>query len=634
MDTGVDWTQPELAPLGTKTIALYDAYHTAGASNYALDDNGHGTEVAGVAGALGVNASAIGTAPASTIVSVKILDSTGNGNESQIEGGINAVLASVGAGNPYNIRAANFSLGGYFTDQGSGSAAVPSQPCDSDDPLMAGLFQQLTDANVVPVVATGNGSCTVGVSWPACISTSLAVGSVYAQSFASVSFGGPLQCGSASGCTDSSPGPGTIACYTDSGTKLDVWAPTGAIAPLMGGGYGTFAANTAFFGTSCSAPYVSGLAALLAQASPTTSAASAKTAIRNTGTAITDPRNGVTRNIAQADQALAGLACTPPAAPASIGVNVTSVCSGQPAVVSWSTVSGATSYTVQIGTDSGFSSPAAATVTSPTYTFSTAQVTSGTFYFRVQANTSCAGAWSSTAQVAYTPQCSSTYAYTYFLSGIARIPGVAPAYWYSDVSILNAGTTSANLQLTFYGQSSFPPAYTTTLGGGQQLTFTDVLGSLFGVSQDKGMIVVQTTLPLQAVSRTYSMVTNGTTVDTYGQSYNGMQASQGLTTAATGWFPALRSDGVFRTNIEFINTSTVPTSVLVTYFTGGGSQIGTVTWPVPAFSWTQIVRALPAGQAGAFAKVQVLAGGAQILGFADVIDGNSTDPTTIPMTVQ
>ena len=167
-----------------------------------------------------------------------------------------------------------------------------------------------------------------------------------------------------------------------------------------------------------------------------------------------------------------------------------------------------------------------------------------------------------------------------------------------------------------------------------QLTFTDVLGSLFSVNQDKGMIVVQTTVPLQAVSRTYSMVTNGTTVDTYGQSYNGMQASQALTTAATGWFPALRSDGVFRTNIEFINTSTVPTSVLVTYFSGGGSQIGTVTWPVPAFSWTQIVRALPAGQAGAFAQVQVLSGGAQILGFADVIDGNSTDPTTIPMTVQ
>jgi hypothetical protein len=615
MDTGVDWTNAELAPLGTKTIALYDAYNTPGTSAYAFDDNGHGTEVAGVAGAIGINASAIGTAPAATIVSVKILDSTGSASENEIIEGIDAVLTSVGAGNPYNIRAANFSLGGY--DSGSGAAGVPTQPCDSEDTTMAGAFQQLTNANVIPVVAAGNGSCTTGIAWPACISYSLAVGSVYDQAYASVAYSGALQCGSSSGCTDNNPNPGTIPCYSDSGTKLDVWAPTGSTAPLMGGGYD----SNGFFGSSCSAPYASGLLALLGQASPSTSAANAKLAIRN---------------LILADQALAGVSCTPLAAPATIGVNQTSVCAGQQAIVSWSPVSGATSYTVQIGTDSGFSSPTSATVSTASYTFSSTQATAGTFYFRVQANTSCGGSWSSTAQVNYTPECQSTYAYTYFLSGIARLPGFAPAYWYSDVSILNAGTTPASLQLTFYGQSSFPPPYTGTLGGGQQLTFTDVLGSLFSVSQDKGMIVVQSNVPLQAVSRTYSKVTTGTTVDTYGQSYVGMQAGQGLTTAATGWFPGLRSDGVFRTNIEFINTSAVPTGVLLSFFTAGGSPIsgGTTTVTVPALRWVQIVQALPAGQPSAFAKVQVLAGGAQILGSASVIDGNSTDPTTIPMWVQ
>jgi subtilisin family serine protease len=631
MDTGVDWTHPELAPLGTKTIAFFDAYHTAGTPAYAMDDDGHGTEVAGVAGALGLNTSAIGTAPAATIVSVKILDSTGSGSESDIMNGINAVLTSVGAGNPYNIRAANFSLGGY--DTGTGAAGVPTQPCDSEDPTMASAFQQLTDANVIPVVASGNGGCTVGVSWPACISSSLAVGSVYAQAFQSVSYSSKLQCNATgtTGCTDTSPNPGTVACYTDSGAKLDVWAPTCPLGePLKGGGYD----SNNFCGTSASAPYVSGLVALLAQASPTTSAASARLAVRNSGQAITDSRNGITRNVVQADLALAGLACTPLPAPATIGVNQTSMCSGEPAVVSWSTVPGATSYTIQVGTDNAFSSPTSAATTSPTYTFSSTQATSGTFYFRAQANTSCGGSWSGTAQVTYTPQCQSTYAHTYFLSGIARTPGVAPAFWYSDVSILNATTTPANVRITFYGISSFPPVYTDTLGGGQQLTFADVLGSLFAVAQDKGMIVVESNVPLQAVSRTYSKVTNGTTVNTYGQSYVGTESGQALTTAATGWFPALRSDGVFRTNIEFVNTSAVPTDVLVSFFTAGGSPIGTVTTTVPALRWTQIVRALPAGQASAFAKVQVLAGGAQILGSASVIDGNSTDPTTIPMWVQ
>ena len=634
MDSGVDWTHPELAPLGTKTIALFDAFHTAGTSAYAMDDNGHGTEVAGIAAAIGVTPSAIGAAPAATIVSVKILDSTGSGSENNIIQGINAVLSSVGAGNPYHIRAANFSLGGYLTDNGSGSAAVPPQPCDSEDSVMASAFQQLTDANVIPVVAAGNGGCTVGVSWPACISTSLAVGSVYEQAFSYVSFSDTLQCGASgtTGCKDTSPVPGTVVCYDDSGAKLDVWAPSCPLGePLKGGGYDT----DYFCGTSASAAYVSGLAAVLGQASPSTSAANAKLAIRNYGRAITDTRNGITRNLVQADQALASLSCTLPAAPATIGVNQTNVCAGQQAVVSWSAVSGATSYTVQIGSDSAFSSPTSATTTSATYTFSSTQAASGTFYFRVQANSSCgASPWSSTSQVTYSPQCQSGYAYTYFLSGIARTPGFAPAYWYSDISILNAGTTPASLQLTFYGLSYLPSPYTATLGAGMQLTFTDVLGSLFGLTQDKGMIVVASSVPLQAVSRTYSMVTNGTTVDTYGQSYVGMQAGQGLTTAANGWFPGLRSDGAFRTNLEFVNTSAVPTNVLVSFFTGGGAPIGSVTTTVPALRWTQIVTALPAGQATAFAKVQVLTGGAQILGSASVIDGTSTDPTTIPMWVQ
>ncbi len=636
LDTGVDYTHAELSPLGTKTIALYDAYHSTGDAAYAKDDNGHGTQVAGIAAAAGVNAAAIGTAPAATIVSVKILDSTGSGTENSIVQGINAVISSVNGGNPYNIRAANLSLGGYFS--GSGAAGVPDQPCDSQDSIMATAFQQLTNANVVPVVAGGNGTCTNGVSWPACISTSLAVGSVYDQTFQFVSFSDSFQCNApgTTGCKDTDPAAGTVVCYSDSGDKLDVWAPTGAITPTKGGGYSSDNTQHPYFwGTSASTPYASGLVALLAHASPSTSAANIKLAIRGSGNAITDSRNNITRNLIQADQAVAALACTPPDAPSNIGANIASTCSGEQVVLSWTPVAGADSYTVQVSADSSFANPSSSTTTSATYIFSTTQTTSGTFYFRVEASSSCgASAWSSVVQVTYTPQCSTSYVHTYYLSGIAHTPGVSPAFWYSDVSILNAGTSSASVRVTFYGVNSAPPAQTFTLGGGQQTTWTDVLGSLFGLSQDKGMLVVDSTVPLQTISRTYSMVTNGATVTTFGQAYVGIEAGQALTTATTGWFPALRSDGVFRTNLEFVNTSAVPTDVRIAFYTATGTPIGTTTITVPALHWTQVVRALVSGQASAFAKVQVLVGGAQILGSASVVDGNSTDPTTIPMWVQ
>jgi subtilisin family serine protease len=632
LDTGVDWTHPELAPLGSRTIALYDAFHNTGDAAYAKDDEGHGTEVAGVAAAAGVNPSAIGVAPAATIISVKVLDSTGSGLDSQILSGINAVLASVAGGNPYNIRVANFSLGGYDSSA-SGSDAVPPQPCDDEFlwPLVD-AFRQLTIADVVPVVSAGNGGCTNGVAWPACISTSLAVGAVYEQAYQYASFGGPLQCGGSTGCTDESPTVGNVLCFSDSGGKLDVWAPNGAIPPLMGGGYGSDANNTLIWGTSCSAPYASGVVALLAQASPSSSAAAIHDAIRNNGQAITDTRNNITRNLVVADQALGQLACTAPAVPGSVAVNRSSVCSGEQFVLSWGSVAGAASYTVQVATNAAFTGASSTDTTYTNFNYSSTETSAATLYLRVRSNASCgvSSDWSPAAQVSYTPSCAVTYSRTYFVSGVARTPGFAPAYWYTELSVLNPGSVAASLRLSFYG-SSFPPAVTLTLGPHQQLAWTDVVGTLFGLTKDKGMIVLESTQQLQAISRTYSQVTEGTTVKTYGQAYVGMEASQGLVFNEVGYLGSLRSDGQYRTNLEFLNASSAPTDVEVRFFSNAGNQIGTLTVTVPAMRWVQRTLALPSGQAGAFAEVRTVASGASVISFATVVDGTSTDPTGIAL---
>ncbi|OFV82315.1 MAG: hypothetical protein A2Y78_01800 [Acidobacteria bacterium RBG_13_68_16] len=629
LDTGVDWTHPELAPLGSKTIALYDAFHTAGDANYAKDDEGHGTEVGGVAAAAGVNPSAIGVAPAATLVSVKVLDSTGNGSDSQILNGINAVLASVAGGNPYNIRVANLSLGGYDSSA-SGSDAVPAQPCDDVFvwPLVD-AFRQLTIANVVPVVSAGNGGCTNGVAWPACISTSLAVGAVFSSSIhGQIEFPDEQQCNGSSGCSQFVTDAGQVACYSDSGAKLDVWAPSHcAIAPVKGGGY-----ESCLGGTSASAPYASGVVALLAQAQPSASGATIRDAIRHNGQAITDTRNNITRNLVVADQALSQLVCTAPAVPGSVVANRGSVCSGEQFVLSCGSVSGASSYTVQVATNAAFTGAAAADTTSTSFNYSSTQTSAATLYLRVRSNASCGASsdWSSAVQVSYTPSCAVTYGRTYFVSGVARTPGFAPAYWYTDLNVLNPGSAAASLRLSFYG-SNFPPVVTLTLGPHQQITWTDVVGTLFGLTKDKGLIVLESTQQLQAISRTYSQVTEGTTVKTYGQAYVGMESSQGLVFNQVGYLGSLRSDGQYRTNLEFLNASSAPTDVEVRFFSNAGNQIGTLTVTVPAMRWVQQTLALPSGQASAFAEVRTVANGASVISFATVVDGTSTDPTGIAL---
>jgi subtilisin family serine protease len=631
VDTGVDFTHPDLAPVGSKTIALFDDYHTKGDAAYGKDDNGHGTEVAGIAAGTGSgNAAAIGVAPAATIVSVKVLDSTGQANDTQILAGINAILASISGGNPYNIRAANFSLGGYETDNGPGEAAVPQQPCDAEGLPLVNAFQQLINAGVVPVVAAGNGGCTNGVSWPACISTSLAVGAVYDASVSGgIQYSDAQQCGGANGCSDVVDNVGQVACFTDSGGKLDVWAPTCTIAPTMNGGY-----DSLFCGTSASAAFGSGMVALLSQADPSAPATAIRDALKNSGMPITDARNNATRNLILADQAITQLQCATPAVPAGLASNIGSVCSGEQFVVSWGAVSGAASYTVQKATDANFTTATTSTTTATSANFSSTQGSSGTLYFRVRADAAAgcgvSSAYSSPIQVSYTPVCSITYAHTYFVSGLARTPGFAPAFWYSDLTALNPGTSAAEIRLSFYG-SSFHTTGPLALGAHQQITWTDALDSLFAISQDKGMMVVESTQPLRTYSRTYSQVTSGMTVSTFGQAYVGLEASGALTSGGVGYLGALRSDGQYRTNIEFANVSATATDVQVLFFSNAGTQIGSMTVPVPSLRWVQKTLALPAGQASAFAEIRVLAPGAQVISFATVVDGTSTDPTGIAM---
>ena len=79
LDTGVDYNHPELSPAGTKTIKLVD---TVNGDDDPMDDEGHGTSCAGIAGG-----ASGGVAPAATIVAVKVLDSGGNGIERPGDGG-------------------------------------------------------------------------------------------------------------------------------------------------------------------------------------------------------------------------------------------------------------------------------------------------------------------------------------------------------------------------------------------------------------------------------------------------------------------------------------------------------------------------------------------------------------------
>jgi subtilisin family serine protease len=645
LDSGVDYTHPELSPGGStmsaKTIIGPDVISPPPSTNDSMDQMGHGTSVAGI-----IAGSAAGVAPAAHIYDIRVLDSSGNGSSSQILTGLNDILTSVTTdGNPFNIRAVNLSVGGYVTgvwDPDPGN-------CDGVfSPDLKTTFDSLLAAGVVVVVAGGNGGCTDGIAWPACISSALAVGDVYADKIENLGWSpsfSKTQC-LPDGCDDSGrDNPDVVACFTDSGDKLDVWAPGHCSnTPTWVSGQ-TNQYDACFGGTSASSAYVSGEVALLAQAVPTASGVALYNAIRNNGDPITDSRNGVTRNRVRADLALAALtgSCTAPPVPTRLASSKSSFCDGESFTLSWSASSGAANYTVELATDSAFANrisitPSTFSSTSATIAPLTAATTTPV-YAHVRANANCglSSAYSNGVQLAYTGSCGgTTYAQAYYLSGIARTPGVAPAYWYTDLAILNPGSTPAQIRLSFFG-SSTPTPVTLTVPAAQQVTWDDVLGSAFGMTgTDVGVMLIESTVPVTALARTYSRLVNSTTgaVETFGATYPAYRASQALTYGQTGWLVNLRSDGSFRTNVEAVNASDVTAQVEFDFYNNGGAALGSpLVLSVSPNHRVSQTAALPAGASGAFARVRVLTPNALVLAFGSVVDGNSTDPTTVDLAI-
>src|SRR5262249_2223472 len=147
------------------------------------DDNGHGTEVAGVTAAS--SGSIKGVAPGANLVALKVLGANGSGSFSFVDSALNWVLTNRAT---YNIKAVTMSLADGAQHGNSGTS-----PCSGSS--TANLIQSLVNAGVAVAVASGNDAFTGGVSFPACVAAATAVGGVYdATMGGSISWCGPQGC--------------------------------------------------------------------------------------------------------------------------------------------------------------------------------------------------------------------------------------------------------------------------------------------------------------------------------------------------------------------------------------------------------------------------------------------------------
>jgi subtilisin family serine protease len=237
IDTGIDYNNPALGGgWGNRVIAGWDF-----ANNDAdpMDDNGHGTHVAGIIGSS--DATYPGVAPNVNFIALKVLDANGSGSFGNIQDALDWVVAHQ---QQYNIVAINMSLGtGNFTSN-------PYTFLDNE-------FSELDNEGVFIAVASGNSFYSVksqqGLAYPASDAYTVSVGAVWAGNFGRVAW--------QDGAVDFTTAADQITSFTQRSSWLDILAPGALITS-------TYLHNTfqTMAGTSMATPFVAGSAVLLHQA--------------------------------------------------------------------------------------------------------------------------------------------------------------------------------------------------------------------------------------------------------------------------------------------------------------------------------------------------------------------------------
>jgi subtilisin family serine protease len=156
IDTGIDYKNPELA------AAFKGGFNYISRTADPLDDHGHGTHVAGIIAAANDGAGVVGVASDVDLYSLKVLNTCGMGNTSDIIQAVDWVVQK------------KKEIGGNWIINLSLGSDKPEDPEQAE-------FQAAADAGVLVFAASGNGydiSPVDGLAYPAGYPTVVSVGAV------------------------------------------------------------------------------------------------------------------------------------------------------------------------------------------------------------------------------------------------------------------------------------------------------------------------------------------------------------------------------------------------------------------------------------------------------------------------
>lgn len=202
IDSGVDWTHPDIAPNMWRTTGKSLGYNFINNSAWPMDDAGHGTHVAGIAAAVTGNGVGIAGVAQARIMAVKVLDATGSGKESDAAFGLR-----------------------WCADNGANIATL-SLGTDKDKGVLRDGVAYARAKGLLITAAAGNEGCAC-LRYPAAYSGVIAVAS-YDRAGAHSSFSN-----SGAWVTLSAPGENITSTYV--GASYRVGTGTSQATPFVAG---------------------------------------------------------------------------------------------------------------------------------------------------------------------------------------------------------------------------------------------------------------------------------------------------------------------------------------------------------------------------------------------------------------
>jgi len=246
LDTGIDWTHPDLAANMWNDSSGYHGYNFISNNHLPMDDNinsynavgewdsntytYHGTHVAGVVGAVINNNIGVAGIAQVRLMAVKVMNDSGEGTDATVASGIR-----------------------WAVDNGANIVTM-SLGVDGPSTTLQNQIAYASQNGVVTVAASGNGGASM-VSYPAAYPSVIAVGSI-----------------------DSALRRAT---FSNFGTGLDIMAPGVQIYSTQGGGGYQYLS-----GTSTAAPHVAGVVALMLSVNPALTPTEVGSVINATATDI------------------------------------------------------------------------------------------------------------------------------------------------------------------------------------------------------------------------------------------------------------------------------------------------------------------------------------------------------------